>query len=122
MLEKTWECNGFRCFVKIVRLHRGSDVSDLYRCGYVAIPREHPYWNIPYGELNVKVHGSLTYGELKSDGLYYLGFDCYHAGDRTSIEPESSGKFWLLDEVIEETNKIANQLSVAWKEQSFNGV
>lgn len=65
-------------------------------CGYVGLPEGHPMhgksWDDDvYHEL--RVHGGLTYGEAcagnichvpregESDHVWWLGFDCAHAGD-----------------------------------------
>ena len=68
-----------------------------------------------YDELPIDVHGGLTYGEIEDDGLCWFGFDCAHAWDRT-LELErhgfpQEGHLWTLEEVIEETEKMAKQFS-----------
>lgn len=55
-----------------------------YRCGYVKLPKGHPWHGKGYFELNnyVSVHGGLTFAEkLKGDILgdgFWIGFDCAH--------------------------------------------
>lgn len=61
-------------------------------CGYVGLPVGHPWHGKNYDSVSmlnndyVEVHGGLTYADSHSpnaepDGLWWLGFDCAHAGD-----------------------------------------
>lgn len=69
-------------------------------CGYVGVPREHPAYRAEYMDLEVDVHGGLTFadtcsseGDEPSAGIchvpfagrphdvFWLGFDCGHAFD-----------------------------------------
>jgi hypothetical protein len=52
-----------------------------HRCGYVTVPEGHPCAGKDYNELDVEVHGGLTYGE----GLQF-GFDCAHLYDAKDPE------------------------------------
>ena len=74
---------GVRCVIK--RTPSGGHL-----CGYVAIPRGHP----DYCKINTddessghyRVHGGITYAEktlppIYDTGLWWIGFDCAHAGD-----------------------------------------
>lgn len=61
-------------------------------CGYLGLPAGHPWHGKDYDHCQMidgewaEVHGGLTYaadhepGE-KPDGLWWIGFDCAHAGD-----------------------------------------
>jgi hypothetical protein len=74
--------------------------------GYVFLPRNHPFYGKDYDELNIDVHGSLTFGEkfkssyfhqwiedkeyygdvnldnyLKLNEYWVIGFDTAHSGD-----------------------------------------
>lgn len=69
--EHWFFCEGYRCEIK-----RHSDLGFLL--GYVYIPASHPDFGLHYDEVDVTVHGGLTYSE---DGCF--GFDCGHAGDLT---------------------------------------
>lgn len=64
--------------------------------GYVAVPKEHPFFEKDYDELPVSVHGGLTYGDTSLGGiekdvfpdpLYWFGFDTAHGGDIWPYEP-----------------------------------
>jgi len=50
-----WEYKGFPCLIV-----RNNDVSGAW-CGYVALPPGHRYFEKPYDEIDVAVHGGLTY-------------------------------------------------------------
>jgi len=101
IIEKEWEAYGFKCKVIFVR--------QSHRCGYVGIPKGHVAYDKRYDELPIEVHGGLTYGEVEEDGLKWFGFDCAHLEDATASSP--SGHFWTLEEVVEETEKMAKQFS-----------
>jgi hypothetical protein len=51
-----------------------------FRCGYVRLQLDHPWVAQEVGEIEVDVHGGLTWAERDEDG-YWIGFDCAHAGD-----------------------------------------
>lgn len=81
-------------------LHRGGQGA---WCGYVGVPAGHPAFQKAYDDVNVEVHGGLTYADFCSvapDGkehpeegichvpvggrphrVWWLGFDCNHGGD-----------------------------------------
>jgi hypothetical protein len=62
-------------------------------CGYVAVPPGHPCHGKPYDDVDVDVHGGLTYAKRceghichvpkpgEPDEVWWLGFDTCHAGD-----------------------------------------
>lgn len=64
-------------------------------CGYVGVPPGHPWHGKGYDDVNVDVHGGLSYARpCQEDGLvchvplpgkpadvHWLGFDCGHAFD-----------------------------------------
>lgn len=61
-----------------------------YRCGYVRLPKGHPWHGKDYSDealYEVDVHGGLTFaapdthcGKGGEDDAWWLGFDCAHAG------------------------------------------
>jgi hypothetical protein len=65
-----------------------------YRCGYVRVPRGHPWHGRDYDAVRAEVHGGLTFSEpdlyrgCLCDG-WWLGFDCAHYGD--APDPELRG-------------------------------
>lgn len=83
-VESDFRFHGYRCVVI------GQSMG--HRCGYVGIPRGHKLYGVPYDEINVDVHGGLTFGETyntypveNKEGLYYIGFDCGHYGDNLDV-------------------------------------
>ncbi len=69
-------------------------------CGYVGVQEGHPWHGKDYDDINVNVHGGLTFAESCQEGppettichipspgepehLWWLGFDCAHAWDRS---------------------------------------
>ncbi len=67
-------------------------------CGYVGVPKGHPWFGKDYDDVEVDVHGGLTFAspcqlgaeaeaichkpaEGESDQVWWLGFDCAHLGD-----------------------------------------
>ena len=66
--------------------------STSYYCGYVAVPKEHPFCqkNCLDLPLSLSVHGGITFSQMitpKSqilndlEGEFVIGFDCKHFGD-----------------------------------------
>jgi hypothetical protein len=52
-----------------------------HRCGYVTVPDGHPCAGKDYDELDVEVHGGLTFGAGAK-----FGFDCAHFYDAKDPE------------------------------------
>ena len=51
-------------------------------CGYIRVPKGHPWDGVNYNHISgVHVHGGLTFSERDSNGYWWVGFDCAHAGD-----------------------------------------
>ena len=77
-VEKDFMISDYRCV--ILGLSMG------HRCGYVGLPKGHKYEDEDYNNIDVSVHGGLTYA---GDGVRYpvqderswVGFDCAHSGD-----------------------------------------
>lgn len=104
--EKKWQSHGFKCKVIFVRRS--------HRCGYVGIPKGHVAYDKDYDDLPIEVHGGLTYGQIGEDGLNWFGFDCAHLGDKTKDDfpsLEENEHFWTLEEVVKETEQMAQQFS-----------
>jgi hypothetical protein len=64
-------------------------------CGYVGVPPTHPYHGMGYDDIDIDVHGGLTYhgpcrGEIchvpeegREHDIWWFGFDCAHFNDVT---------------------------------------
>lgn len=71
--------NGFTCVIRRPYLRS-------HLCGYVGLPKGHRAFGQDYDEIEVDVHGGLTYAShdmVEYDGpcLWWIGFDCNHSGD-----------------------------------------
>jgi hypothetical protein len=129
-IEKEWIHKGLHCAVVMAR-------PAAHRCGYVRVPPSHPAFQQKYDEIDVNVHGGLTFSELEPciehpDGQgWWLGFDCAHYydspydtnADRSTLDAATQGllefydqrlqskeHYWTEREVIQETEKLADQL------------
>ena len=91
-------------------------------CGYVGVGEEHPLYKIHYDDIEIEVHGGLTFSscDLPYDGVsevWWLGFDCAHAGDRIpgfSVHPvfnQSASIYRDIDFVKNECRSLVEQLS-----------
>lgn len=78
--------------------------------GYVLVPPEHPCHGLWYDDVRVEVHGGLTFCHKQKDGTWF-GFDTAHCGDLCSRSPHVGDRIWTRNDVIEETNKLAEQLA-----------
>jgi hypothetical protein len=106
-------------------------------CGYVAVSTGHPVFEVGYADVPDGVdcvHGGLTYAdhcngpichvprEGQPDDVWWLGFDCGHGGNYMPgldgrVSPLSrqwaifSTHYWTVDEVKEETMRLAKALA-----------
>jgi hypothetical protein len=78
-IEKDWVTSaGLRAVVTI------GDMG--YRCGYVGVPESSPSYGHDYKDVDVEVHGGLTYADGGKDypvdsDLWWFGYDCAHLYD-----------------------------------------
>jgi hypothetical protein len=93
-----------------------------HRCGYVGVPAGHPMFGKHYDDVEVAVHGGLTYSE-EDEGLWCFGYDCAHwddAKDPALISdehkkvfmnwPDTGGTIKTLDFCVAECESLAKQL------------
>jgi hypothetical protein len=81
-----WREHGLVCLIS------RSEVTGAL-CGYVGVPREHLHYGKGWDDVNVDVHGGLTYaspcsGHIchvpkpgETEDVWWFGFDCAHAFD-----------------------------------------
>jgi len=103
---KVWEAHGLQCAVC-----RGG----VALCGYVRVPVGHPAYGKHYDDVDVRVHGGITFCQKSPDG-FWLGFDCGHCDDWWGLVEnghgmEHPGKIWTVDDVAKETERMAEQLA-----------
>lgn len=100
-------------------------------CGYVGVPDGHKMYESEYEGIEVDVHGGLTFSDhcqpgdddssgvcnpkdgASNDNVWWLGFDCAHAGDFIPARPpiiliESAYK--NFDYVKSEVESLAKQM------------
>jgi hypothetical protein len=126
-----WKHKGFPCLA--VRHPRMGQW-----CGYVAVPPGHPYYEKPCDECaDIDVHGGLTYADHcnrhichvpapgEPDDVWWLGFDCAHAGDVIpsmnefipkgitcmTVKSPFGETYKTLRYVVNEVNNLAHQLA-----------
>lgn len=130
-IEKEWRYEDLQC---VIARHDLFEPESLlkHRCGYVRVPPAHPFHGQPYDDINVDVHGGLTFASVEpcahEDGIgYWIGFDCAHLGDASVPPGEEArigdegilltslmrGHYWTLPEVQEETERLADQVLAA---------
>ena len=71
------DATGLRC-----QILRSPSIGCL--CGYVAVPKTHPYYGKDYNDLDhIAVHGGLTFSGHHTDDedVWWFGFDTGHYGD-----------------------------------------
>lgn len=86
-------------------------------CGYVGVPPSHPLYGKGYEELDLTVHGGLTYASAcalhichtpkpgEPDNVWWFGFDCGHGGDLTPAFITLYERCKLAPSIFEETYK-----------------
>jgi len=78
--------------------------------GYVRVPEGHPWAGLDYVDIDVQVHGGLTYS---ADG--WIGFDAMHSGDYWPGMGNlfRNGREWTAEQVADETRSLARQVAEA---------
>ena len=112
---KDWVVNGLRCRVLAGPFKNYN--------GYVALTENHSCYQKEYYNIDVDVHGGLTFGGQGNDNslhfpdskVYWVGFDTSHLSDYIEYDndehPEPNGIKWTKEMVAEETERLAIQLS-----------
>ena len=94
---------------------------------YIRIPENHKYYQVDYDEVDVDVHGGLTYGkdylhienDVKIDG-WFIGWDYGHAGDYMGYYADEifnlalykdDDKKWTTEEIAKEVRDVCYQLA-----------
>lgn len=90
---------------------------------YVQIPFIHPYYGKSYEDIDIDVHGGLTYSEdylnLENEKIincWFIGWDYAHYGDYSGYEElipnglKVGGKKWTTEEIREDVMKVCRQL------------
>lgn len=83
---------------------------------YVEIPETNKLYNIDYMDIDINVHGGLTFSDKKlyiSDDVfidsYFIGWDYAHYGDYFIFDNEYTKK-WTTEEIIKDCKKVIDQV------------
>lgn len=112
-------------------------------CGYAAVPPTHPLHGCSYDDVDVSVHGGLTYANAcrglichvpkpgEPDNVWWFGFDCAHLWDLApgmdattralGFERDRDDVYRDLAYVRGQTERLAEQLSQLSPEEGVNG-
>jgi hypothetical protein len=79
--------------------------------GYVAIPKEHPYFGVNYNDIDdIDINGGLTYSDSsiigqpsETKGMWIVGFDTLHSWDNSTMWPNEQS-------VMKEAERLKEQL------------
>lgn len=112
-------------------------IHGLHYCAYVRLPKNHPYYNLPYDDIPIDCHGGLTFSQMtgfaplkkkvwKSRFLgsvwggsweyedinkgYWIGWDYAHAGDYVPYMPNENDKKRTPDEIVLDAKHVIEQL------------
>ena len=108
---KIFKASGFNC--AIVKNMSMGNIN-----GYVLLPKSHPDSGKHYDDIDVRVHGGLTFTQKDSKGGYWYGFDTAHAGDFVPLMPyhfEANERHWTEGDVMVETKDLAKQFKARIK-------
>lgn len=89
---------------------------------YIKIPENHKYYEKDYDEINLDVHGGLTYSSkqlcLENEVIegWFIGWDYAHYGDYLGYEEmfsrefRTNGKKWTTEEILKEVKEACRKL------------
>ena len=123
IIEREWTTGAGLRAIALIIVFENVKTGERYknhRCGYVESPPA--LVGKDYDNINVRVHGGLTYAAPNNPGVvedksgsYWFGFDCAHAGDGDIERPSylpgpSRGEAKTLEFVVAECESLAAQL------------
>jgi len=80
-----------------------------YRCGYVQIPENHPFYEVHFTELDFNSVGLTFSGHIKGLNGWFIGWDHHHLWD--GIDEEGIRKLHGNDPNIEDILEYARSMS-----------
>ncbi len=96
------------CVKKITWFKSTRDCYNGWGNGYVEIPKGHPLYKKDMHDMELYVHGGITFAQTIDDpkqfndifnkGAFVVGFDTMHGGDNSEN--------WSKEQVIFETNRL----------------
>lgn len=87
-----------------------------HRCGYVLIPEGHPWHGKGYDDIDVEVHGGLTFCSNVDDTErwpktgFWIGFDCAHYLDAPDFDEMSREYLKSYPAIMKAAEKMAEPL------------
>ena len=86
-------------------------------CSYVRLPENHKYYGVQYSNIDIMVHGGITYSEIEDDG-FWIGWDYGQFTDYKGVLGEMNlmlgtpynAKKWTTEEIWEHTKDVIHQL------------
>ena len=117
-LEPTteWKHRGITC--RVYSLPRGDGL--FQHNGYLELPEDHParHLNLQGDDCEVfDVHGGITYGGC---GSRVIGWDTAHSGDNWEGDPAKPGRLWTVNDVEDETTRLADQVADLYTPESID--
>ena len=101
------------------RIHR-NDFGSL--CGYCKIPENHSWFEKSYDDIDVDIHGGLTFAQKEEDG-YWIGFDCSHYGDISPVSEririKGNDLFPIPEHLKHQTKKLKKLMYPTYKNMAF---
>lgn len=104
-------------FILVIERQQNEFFETGFANGYVAIPPGHPWHSECYDDIDVSIHGGLTFSQSGSvefmditlpeeiHNWWIIGFDTAHYGDNLSN--------WTKEAVEEEANRLLSQVNEA---------
>ncbi len=104
--EILFNYKGYDCWVRRVFV-REPFAKELHYfggnlCGYVAVPVDHPCYQKRYEDIEIDVHGGLTFGECSDK--HRIGFDCGHIYDLVPCLQKSINLYHNLQKAAKDYN------------------
>lgn len=116
-----FEHEGFLCHIRRIAVLDGyKDNSEVYifgghLCGYIKLPEGHPYIGVKWSDVDLEMHGGLTYSAQSEDG-YWIGFDCAHSGDTIPSMKK------IKEKIIREHESYCHKLGVSVFPESYKNM
>lgn len=111
----TGYCLGFLYYIMNLGFHPTA---------YIKIPKGHTYYGKEMEDIDIYVHGGITYakdnlwiGENQKIEGYFIGWDYAHYGDYGGYEEmlpkelRTNGKKWTTEEIFKEVKEVCYQLN-----------
>jgi hypothetical protein len=87
-------------------------------CGYIKLSKDNSLYEVSYNDINISVHGGLTYDGYDENENWVIGFDCGHYGDLTpyllsvGVDFTQEGIYRDTEYVKSQCESMAEQASV----------